>query len=236
MRSDARDSAQVTQAFPSAGPLAQRRDLALQQLEDDITDRAGHVYVYVVDSARRFQQYGCSPNWQGGVITLCACKHHHRTFGKFAPGRRLWVAGITPSEHHRRHLLYLMLVAHSLQSQVDVWNAVSPDARHEKSASNNRLGDLYEPEDLCLSGNARFDVLNYHEPCEQHVHRNGDKWHFDIKHPGGRPWMLVGDPRFSYVWSKPHVRLDEGNGRLPREPADSPTLDEFFRRLIVEDQ
>ena len=235
-RSVSAGRAHPKQPFPTTGPLATRRDLALEQLEDDLSHWSVTVYPYVVASTRDFEQRGCSPNWQGGLITLCACKRRDRTGPRFAPGKRLWVAGITPSSRYRRrHLLYLMLVRDRFQSQVELYKSLAPDVRAAKSASQHPLGDIYEPKTLGIVGGARFDVRNYTPPCAGHTHQANDEWHLDIDYPG-RPWMLVGDPRFSYIWSEPSIGFDEPGDRLPRQPAGFKTLTEFFRRLVAEDR
>jgi len=159
---------------------------------------------------------------------VCACKHRDRTARRFDGTKRLWVAGITPSDHGRRYLLYLMLVRERYESQFDLWESLSAGAQAAKSASKHWLGDVYEPKRARLEDDERFDVGSYHEPRPGHAHRSTDApraWHEDIAYRRGRPWMLVGDPRLSYIWSEPSILLDEpdGPGRETRNPAGHST-------------
>ena len=64
--------------------MALAQNLNLSRLKKRIHDRAEVVYCYVVRTIKRneqqFRQEGCAPNFQGGRISLCTCKHHMRTF------------------------------------------------------------------------------------------------------------------------------------------------------------
>src|SRR5438876_941385 len=83
---------QICQPFPEtgSGPIRMNASLAVLRFN---TPGAGKspVYCYVVDSIedadRRYLQTGCSPNWQGGLITLCSCKHGMRTY---RPDTKSW--------------------------------------------------------------------------------------------------------------------------------------------------
>src|SRR5436309_1447551 len=108
------------QPFPDSGQLHAQLDLTLEQLAGALrTAPRGDVYVYVVRTVDlrglRFAQCGNSPNFQGDVVTLCACKHQMRAWPVFGrSGRPLWVAGITRSGlvdgRRCRYLFYLMYV------------------------------------------------------------------------------------------------------------------------------
>jgi hypothetical protein len=182
-----------------------------------------------------FAQYGNSPNFQGGVITLCACKHRMRTAAHLRNDADVWVAGITssglPSVHGRRYLFYLMLIHQRADSQAEMWERLPREARQAKSASKHRLGDVYEPRRAGLSGDGRFMVDNYRQPCKEHVHRDGNHWHLDVNYPGNRrPVLLTGDPERSYLWTRPSIWLEERHP-LPRNPRASATPQHFVDRL-----
>jgi Nucleotide modification associated domain 3 len=173
------------------------------------------VYPYVVASVERrpdggFAQFGTSPNFQGGVITLCACKHHMRSGARFRDPSGVWVAGISGAGvggTSGRHLVYLMLVELRADSQAEMWERLEPDTREAKSASRHPLGDLYEPLRPVLAGDARYRVHHYRPPCIGHVHAAGS-WYsdIDIKYGSRRPVLLAGDPAQSWLWSRPAIR------------------------------
>jgi hypothetical protein len=96
------------------------------------------------------------------------------------------------------------------------------------------LGELYEPVRDGLSGEERFRVANYRQPCVGHSHES--TWHHDIDtmYGGRRPILLGGDPARSYGWSRPTIRLYEPEERLPRNPRSSDTLESFLQRLRAE--
>ena len=180
------------QPFPDYGPLHAHLDLTLEQLAEALRKGPrGDVYVYVVRTVdlrgRRFAQCGNSPNFQGGVVTLCACKHKMRASPVFGrSGRPLWIAGITRSRlvdgRRCRHLFYLMYVplTHRFRSQAEMWESLPPETRQAKSAAFSPLGDLYEPLREGLRGETALAVENYRPPCSEHGHFRDGTWHKDI--------------------------------------------------------
>lgn len=72
--------------MPMSGPLARKRDSSLPALEHSIPGelRARAIYVYVIttvgNKGGQFVQMGSAPNFQGGCITLCTCKHKDRAY------------------------------------------------------------------------------------------------------------------------------------------------------------
>jgi hypothetical protein len=214
------------QPFPSSGPLVSQLDLSLEELVSALDGALdGPVYIYVVETAKwdsaRFVQVGNSPNFQGGVITLCACKHWMRARRDFLSHRFVWVAGVTSelavAGRRSRHLFYLMLVRPDgrRRSQAEIWESLPRDVREAKSASLNLFGDLYEPLSAGLGGRELFRAENYYTPCHGHGHHTGkapDAWREDIDKQYGdlRPDMLKGDPAHSYLWTSPHIRFEEG--------------------------
>lgn len=142
------------QPFPEYGPLHAHLDFTLEQLVGALREGPrGDVYVYVVRTVdlrgRLFAQCGNSPNFQGGVVTLCACKHKMRSSPVFGrSGRPLWIAGITRpglvDGRRCRHLFYLMYLptTHRFASQAEMWESLPPETCQAKSAAFSPLGDL----------------------------------------------------------------------------------------------
>src|SRR5437667_6972431 len=108
------------------------------------------VYAYIVttiETIRDFQlrQRGSAPNFDGGRITLCTCKHKDRaTFHPSSdphdPWKNVWVAGLTSrSEDPSRSLAYLMCVERSFLSQRELWRFLPDGCRRAKSASTSKL-------------------------------------------------------------------------------------------------
>src|SRR5262249_40753817 len=67
--------------FPDPGTSAIPLDPSLSAIRAAVGS-GEELSCYIVESIKdddgRYRQEGCSPNWQGGVITLCACKHKMR--------------------------------------------------------------------------------------------------------------------------------------------------------------
>ena len=226
----------------TAGSLQQ--DLTLDELQSVLRIApSGAVYPYVVATVEAqpdgtLAHHGSGPNLQGGLITLCTCKHHMRSYGTIRSGTSVWIAGVTPAGTVRarsRHLFYLMRVGVRAASHAEMWRLLPEEARLAKSATSHVLGDVIEPLDDELRGPAAWDHENYVPPTPGHSHDGGTPpaWHRDIEvnFNGRRPALLVGDPEFSFVWNRPLIRLREGDGRLPRNPLSSPTLADFIERL-----
>jgi len=165
------------------------------------------VYAYIVTTIKttrpyfQLQQTGSAPNFDGGRITLCTCKHKDRA--TFQPGndeadpwKNVWVAGLTSkSEDPSRSLAYLMCVERSFLSQVDLWRALPSHSRQAKSASKFVRGDLFEPK--AAANNDPYNPAHYHAPTVGgHMHstpRHPHAWHHDVTRWGR--------------WSKPHRLL-----------------------------
>lgn len=207
------------QPSASVDQLAARTNLPLMRVREEVVaapdvDRA-IVYCYIVATIEqrqgRFVQRGSGPNFQGGAISLCTCKHHLRTFRDPANWPGIWIAGFTGVRAGRgsNALVYLMRVGHAFASHADLWGARAIPARvkRAKAAETHPLGDLFRP----VSGRrGPFDPRRYAAPHPDHAHRPGDGWHSDIDYTGRggrRAALLVGDPRASYLWDQPTLFL-----------------------------
>jgi hypothetical protein len=121
--------------------LGRNMNRPLSRLYDCATGQA-LVYHYVVASIHRhngeFVQTGCGPNFQGGLITLCTCKHRMRTYMDPDDWNGIWIAGFTslPTGNGANFLIYLMRVAYAFASQRDLWfsTAIPPAAKRAKAA------------------------------------------------------------------------------------------------------
>jgi hypothetical protein len=186
----------------------------------DRTLRTKPVYCYIVTtiettSAFDLQQMGSAPNFAGGCITLCTCKHKDRATIRMLknssdPWRGVWVAGLTSkSANPSRSLAYLMYVERSFSSQLALWNCLPKACRREKSASRTKLGDLYVPKPAARD--EPHIPANYRSPLRGHVHsptRDRQMWHRDIEQWGRVPRphrLLLGQAAQSYRWV--HVEM-----------------------------
>ena len=197
------------QPFPTTGILAENMNLSLTALQGVLQGQFGSVYGYIVDTIEYaggvFVQHGSGPNFQGGVITLCTCKHQMRGGLGVSSWPGKWVAGFTgvrevPSSG-LNYLVYLMRVAHAYPSHRDLWKNLSSAVREAKAADLDRLGDLYRPG---TPDGDPFDPGSYTPPRSDHSHcNNGWRDDIDSVYYGRRPPLLVGDARFSFLWNRP---------------------------------
>ncbi|WIG61408.1 MAG: hypothetical protein OJF49_004156 [Ktedonobacterales bacterium] len=205
------------QAIPISGPLFGNVNLDFSSLNERIGEMEGTVYCYIVRTVMyrdgRFVQTGSGPNFQGGLITLCSCKHQMRTSKDPDAWNGVWIAGIAGAgtgAYGRDHLFYLMRVGHAFESQRNLWQWLTehaPEAAQAKRADRHQLGDVYRPQPSCKDP---YDPDKYVAPCSHHVHLQHDWYRKDIDYVGfrhRRPALLVGDPDYSFLWSEPRVRV-----------------------------
>ncbi|MBC8725773.1 hypothetical protein F6X37_30770 [Paraburkholderia sp. 31.1] len=182
------------------------------------------VYAYVVRSVRpangEYVQTGSAPNFQGGLITLCTCKHGMRaTLTPEQWERGVWVAGLTSWDQafgKQQSLVYFMRVGEAYASQAELVQAFRQSGRSEvvdaKDSTRHRLGDLMIPASDMVAGNDRYLPAAYLSPMVGHSHRSTAEdagWEDDVNYVGvggGQSVMLVGDRNFSFVWTRPLVR------------------------------
>lgn len=166
-----------------------------------------------------YLQEGSAPNFQGGLVTLCTCKHQMR--GNYSAENweaGAWVTGLTSmseSASGEQNLIYLMRVYRAYASHADLVVGLSAlglsTALAAKDSRHHALGDVMMPLKPDLLGEARFAPDSYHSPMQGHAHRqpaDPNYWHKDIDYIGRacRPSLLVGDPALSFIWTKPLVR------------------------------
>ena len=198
------------QAMPRRGRLAKNLNLQRKALTRKIAKfRRDAVYSYIVTTVERregrLRQEGSGPNFQGGLITLCSCKHQMRAYRDVESWKGVWIAGYTRKDLGNR-LFYLMRVAEAFESQHDLWfsDCISEETKNKKAAHLSRFGDIYKPK----SGTSDdYTPRGYVRPRKSHVHRKSDVWRKDIdyysKRLRRRAALLVGDPKYSFLWDEP---------------------------------
>ena len=224
--------------------LRERADLDLATLRAQVPGGLAIMYEYVMKTVLRREgglwHLGSGPNIEGGLITLCTCKHYMRTFSGVQPGT--WIAGFSSSRkgrngypRQRNTLFYLTQVQYAFASQMALWRSphVPLRARVRKSARSNHLGDLYVPRD---GAEAPFAIESYHPPMPEHSHAFASDepggWYRDIDfltRYGRRPSLLVGDPQLSFVWTQPRIdsRPTIGRGQVRFD-----SMREFLASLV----
>jgi hypothetical protein len=209
------------QPFPARGLLADNLNsplALLRRISPPLLRRPAYVYILTTLSVRKdaYVQRGSAPNFQGGAISLCTCKHKDRSSpppvgcrGPIAddPWQGIWVAGLcSPSQLRPRGLFYLMLVDRTFASHAACWHGLGRPLA--KSAYRSPFGDIYEP--IERAGHHAWSELSYRPHRRDHVHNPlARKKDIEVSYYGRYPRLLVGVPRLSYLWSAPHITLDE---------------------------
>lgn len=183
----------------------------LPNLETILSKNDKLLYAYVLtsveydDNEDKFLQYGCSPNFEGGVGTLCCCKHKMRTYPKVE--ENTWIAGFTCSNGSgKNYLYYLAKISKTPDTYPDLAILLEEKVSRVKDVRNNKLGDLY----VMKKGREKrhYKLGDYHESCNDHVHwKNGklDSWEQDINYQlnGNHHKLLIFDKKHTYVWENP---------------------------------
>jgi hypothetical protein len=206
--------------------------------------RNAPVYSYIVttfrtDPAGTLTQTGNSPNFAGGRITLCACKHKDRATMHLSrdpndPWKGVWVAGFTSkTEDPSRALAYLMHVESSFPNQNSLWTHLPASCRRDKCVSHDPLGDLFEPR--ASATKTPHAPSSYHPPMSGHRHE--DCWQYDIQEWGAkhRPHrLLLGAKDLSFRWTKvAMVARPQGVMGATAHHKVFDTLSDFVDALII---
>lgn len=223
-RAGCKPRSDAPQHFPRRGPLAENLNRPLADLRRRVGSETGDVYCYVISTIarreERFVQYGTAPNMQGGLVTLCTCKHMMRTFRTIEDWPDTWIAGFTDVAAGNGHnaLVYLMRVGHAFASHRDLWAspAIAMVTKRAKAADVHRFGDLFTP---IGSLDKPYDPRSYRRPTPEHDHAHGNNWHGDVSYfdRNNRPAaLLVGDPARSFLWDRPRLAIPSRLGRGQR--------------------
>ena len=216
----------LVQQFPTSGVLRKNLNFSKSKLAERISKARGPAYSYIVKTVEMeratvcFEQHGSAPNFQGGFLTLCTCKHQMRSSLDIEQWKGKWIAGFTSRcRHQGRHwLFFLTRVADAYESHSDLWHNLPAVVRKSKSAEKNFLGDLFRPRGM-IADEDRFKVQNYFAPSRHSHHRNScdNGWHNDIDYGYsdryGRPSLLVGEPQLTFLWDRPLIFFDEDHCR-----------------------
>jgi hypothetical protein len=229
------------QPFPESGPLHKNLNLSLSRLKKRMDEFQVPVYSYIVRTVKRtdghFIQIGSAPNFQGGVISLCTCKHYMRTFLDWKSWPHKWIAGFSGKKegYGENALIYLMKVDFASNSFSELWKSkkVSNLGIKAKLANKEKFGDIFQPK---KNQKDEFDPLHYKPPVQSHVHnkRKGClyAWHSDICYRGvkdRKPALLFGDPKFSFLWDHPMLFR---SGELHRGQSKDDDLLSFLKHLM----
>lgn len=232
------NSERVCQEWPKDGKLKENMNKTLSALKEILEEKeGGESYAYVLTTVKAdrdggFVQAGSAPNFQGGYITLCTCKHYMRTWREVSDWKGIWIAGFTGINvlgDYRNYLFYLMQVQEAFQSHKELWNWLNSTVKQAKNASQHRCGDVYEP-----TSNLRnpFNPNHYRKPVKNHVHFKNDDWHKDINYKNTKtekhPALLVGSPAYSFIWSQPKIYFKD---KLPRTKKWN-NIGEFIQLLV----
>ena len=218
------------QAFPTGGPLGHNLGLPLPLLIDLLGRPQERAYSYVASTVQlnhereTFEQRGSAPNFQGGLLTLCTCKHQMRATQTPDQWMGVWLVGFTSRTIYdgKHWLFYLAKIASAHESHADLWAALQAGVREAKAADAHYFGDLYRPKSPPLRDDARFSPGRYVSPG-RHAHRWHDDdgwhndWHNDISYglteKFGRPPLLVADPQQTFIWNEPMIHFEEDHCR-----------------------
>jgi hypothetical protein len=231
---------ELVQPFPISGPLADNLNTPLPVIARQLRDSQARAYSYVVRTVKlnaatqQFEQRGSAPNFQGGVLSLCTCKHRMRACRSSAEWENdVWLVGFSSRTmlDGKHWLFYLAKIESAIDSHSDVWAELSSRARKAKEASQNYLGDVFEPKTPAPIADSRFLPSRYVAPS-RHAHRKtpGDsQWKNDIcyKHADKyrHPSLLLADPRQTFLWEQPTIYLTRQHCRdyLKQWPLNTPT-------------
>lgn len=219
--------AEQSQPFPTKGMLGRNRNMPLALVKRSVAtrDQAARSYIVrsvVFDSDRhQFVQNGCAPNFQGGRLTLCTCKHQMRASLSVDEWQGIWIVGLTSRTiWERRHwLFYLAKVASAFESHADLWSALKTRERNAKAADLHFLGDVFRPASDGLSGAARYLPSRYVAPTyHAHRRRRDDRgWQNDISYKHAQrkrpPPLLLADPKRTFLWDQPSIFLPRAHCR-----------------------
>ncbi len=212
---------QTVQPFPRSGKLDKNRRLPLAVLKSKIGRVQGRAISYIVrtvkldDEKTAFEQHGSAPNFQGGTLTLCTCKHQMRATQSAGDWQGVWVAGFTSRTIHagKHWLFFLAKIKTAYESHADLWSAMKVRSRNAKAVDTHFLGDIFKPKSPPPKGNSRFLPSRYITPTvHSHRQHRGDKgWHNDINYNHAakyrHPPLLVADPQRTFLWDEPMICL-----------------------------
>ena len=231
------------QQYPTTGLLHNNLNKSSEELIkilESYIESEDLLYYYIVDTLDYIEgqilQKGSAPNFQGGIISLCTCKHWMRTFSNIRNNENVWILGLTGKNLIKKnggnYLYYLMKVEKKYESHLNAWQNLPEKVKKSKNSAETKFGDIFEPKNNLIE---KFDPLSYKSPSKEHPHNRKDKkqnyvWYKDVKQYYNKPFVLLfGDPRYSFIWTKSRIiwssnsSLTQGQGKI--------TLREFLNKL-----
>lgn len=199
----------------------------LNRLSNQIDNNEVRVYTvastWFDKNAKIITHKGSGPNLEGGLATLCTCKHSMRQGQNINDWKGKWILGVTSRDkthgfNGEHYLLYLMKVERTFESHKILYQYLhqnNPTALQIKNAANNPLGDIFEPSTSCVDP---LDPRQYKFPHKDHSHGHeaGEEWEWDIsnKTPTKRTAipLLLGDINNTFVWQKPVIKFTQHRG------------------------
>lgn len=196
------------------------------------------VRVYTVKTTRLdknlkvVRHLGSGPNLEGGLATLCTCKHSMRQNHTCEDWKDRWILGLTSRAQNNgfngeHYLFYMMKVEKAFESHNELYEYLgkkNSDALQIKNAVKNPLGDIFQPTDNCT---VPLDPKMYKTPHRKHSHGyDGDtQWHDDIVYDSKPAPLLLGNCDNTFVWPQPMIRFKQNRGVGNKKL----TLEELFR-------
>lgn len=193
-------------------------NLSLSKLQSHLkSNLKEEVYSYVIASIvyvdNTFYQAGCGPNFEGGIITLCTCKHYMRAYKEPRDWKDKWICGLV-NLNNKTYLQYLMQVENAVNNMYDLCELLPPKVVKVKSASLNVFGDVYTPKKSLNNDKDKYNVSNYNIPIGGHKHEKDykDDIYYKYQNLNRCSSFLVGDPENSFIWTEAKVEV-----RHPKE-------------------
>jgi hypothetical protein len=217
---------------------------ALQQHEQD------DVYLYtqheIFYDGGVIKQTRSTPNWEGGLVTFCNCKHNMRTYQRDT-WVGAWLVGLCPKECEDNTMLFAGRIDRAFDSHYGLSHMVYrdyPQVALHKLAHTNPRGDLYIPKhgfNLASSGrryhhNTYIEPVNHCRAVETYRKSPGStmradgtvpKWWRDLEYlqRGIRPQVFILQP--CYLFSKPML----WTSRQPKRAVMRLTVGELARTV-----
>lgn len=175
-----------------------------------------------------------SPNWEGGLVTYCTCKHLMRST-KRKTWVGVWLMGLCPAKLNNA-VMFCGRINMEFNSNLDVSKHLVhnyPSAYRTKMANSNPRGDLYATKDKLVEVDEKdptFNHKNFYEPpnhtrsVEFYKKSSGSvseredgkipKWWRDIEYrhhqTGNRPKMFILQPCFLFSQPTLYTRIKPG--------------------------
>lgn len=200
------------------------KGITLDELRKRIEEQPNdEVRIYTVATTRLDKKskivghIGSGPNLEGGLATLCTCKHSMRCNHSANAWKDKWILGLTSrainngfsGEHYFFYLMKIEQAFFSHKELCEYLMGKNKEALRIKNAVTNRLGDIYVPKSVCTN---QLDHTMYETPHINHSHGKNGEWHDDIAYKSNSAPLLLGDSKNTFVWKKPMIVFKQKRG------------------------